>query len=131
MHGSERRDGERSMTRTALTLVLLAAALGTAAAQRPIEIIERSYELEIGDVVFPVTQTGTVTVKPCPDCSSVVHAVDASTTYLLNRMPVPYEEFMQAVGQRRLVSSEPTSVGVYYDVETKRVKRILLSYAAR
>lgn len=121
------------MLRTALTTALL-LVLGTASAQgpRPIQIIERSYELDLSRVVFPLGPAGSVIVKPCAECTNVIHQVDASTSYLLNAAPVSYEDFMLMVDERRRIDGgRMTSVGVYYDVETKKVKRILLSYAAQ
>ena len=120
------------MFRTALTVGLLFAALGTAEAQRPIKILERSYELDLKSITFPTGPAASVIVKPCAECQNVIHRVDTATTYLLNRTPVPFEDFMLMVDERRRTDGgNMTSVGVYYDVETETVTRILLSYPAQ
>lgn len=118
------------MLRTVLTTLLLVAAIGSAQGQtRVIRLLETSYELALGDIIFPSGATGSVIVKPCIDCQSATHRLRPTTIYLLNSTPVPFNEFLLAVEDRRRAAGNPTSVGVYLDIESKEVNRILLSYA--
>jgi hypothetical protein len=115
------------MTRTIWIVAALLATFGSAEAQVPrvVRILEQSYELDLSDVSFPVQAPGPISVSPCATCVRESHSTTETTIYLFNSKPLPYPEFLKAVDARRK-TSKPTFVGVYYDVESKRVTRVLM-----
>jgi hypothetical protein len=115
------------MTRTPFLLAVLLAFAGSASAQAPrvVKILEQSYELDLADVALPPDGIGTITVAPCASCTRVAHPATSSTAYLLNATPVPFADFIKAAHDRRRMARS-TFVGVYYDIESKRVNRVLM-----
>ena len=116
------------MTRTIWIVAALLATVGSAAeAQVPrvVRILEQSYELDLADVSFPVQAPGPISLSPCATCTRASHATTDTTVYLFNSKALPYKDFLKAVDARRRTGT-PTFVGVYYDIETKRVTRVLM-----
>jgi hypothetical protein len=117
------------MIRGLLIIALSLAAAGAQAQGHTLKPLERSYELELADIVLPGSIAGSVIVTPCEECDAATHRVSAATIYVLNGQPVTFEEFIDTAQSRRNVR-EITSAGVYIDLESERVNRILLFYAA-
>ena len=112
-----------------LLLIAVAGTLIGAANARTLEIVEGAYEAVLGDVTFPESTDGTLVVKMCVTCVSTRLEVDAGTVYVGadgRRKPlvdflVDAELLRDAVGGERT-----TGVGVFYDIETRRVTRVRL-----
>lgn len=105
------------------TLALVTNAFAT----RVLEPIEGAYEAALTEVVMPASSGGYVIVPPCSTCPPVSLGVTAETTYLVERAPVPFADFMQAANTlARSGRAERTAVYVFYDLETTRVTRVVL-----
>ena len=121
------------MTRTTLTVSLLALAavsFGDADAQgrRVVRQIETSYELWLGDVTLPTRTGGTLTVKPCAECPTVMHRVDAETTYSVNGGRVEFDDFRTIADERRQSDGMGASMTVHVDIDSGRVTRVGMGY---
>jgi hypothetical protein len=103
----------------------LLACVGSANAQRTIELVEESYELDVSQISFPGAPGGHVTVTPCDTCKRVSHQTTEQTVFKVNGKPTLYEDFLKVVEQRRS-SRGLTYVGVHYLIDTKVVTRIEL-----
>jgi hypothetical protein len=113
------------MTRRIWIVAALLTCFGTANAQRTIELVEESYELDVAQISFPGAPGGSVTVTPCDTCKRVSHKTTEQTVFKVDGKPTPYEDFLKVVEQRRN-SRGLTYVGVHYLIETKVVTRIEL-----
>jgi hypothetical protein len=117
------------MTRALLSLAALLACAGVgggAQAAHVVKILERSYELGLSEIALPTGGVGTITVMPCATCKRVAHTATGATVYFLGPTRVPFAEFAKAVDAGR-AAARGTFVGVYYDVESKHVNRVVLS----
>ena len=109
------------------TLLLLACLTLGAAQARDLELIEGAYEAMLTDVTFPLTTTGTVSVRMCATCDSEVLPVNPNTAYVGVQGPVALEQFQAEVAALRSGPTSQTSmVGVFYNLQTNQVTRISL-----
>jgi hypothetical protein len=112
----------RSILALALTL-----ALATGAAANDFELLEGAYELSLTNVILPNSQGGVVVFKTCRDCESTGRAVDSRTRYLLGDRELPLPDFLAAVEEiRASPGAQSTFVGVYYDLKTNAITRIMV-----
>jgi hypothetical protein len=115
------------MQRLVLVVIALIAATPQASwAVRVLEIVERSYELSLGDVNLPASSSGAVVVKECATCKLESLAVTGSTRYYFNKQLMTITELQQqvaAIGQAARADGS-TIVAVHYKVDTKVVTRI-------
>lgn len=117
---------------TLSALLLAAISLPAAATLRT---IEQAYELSPGQVQLPDTPEGQLTVRPCPTCRVVSLRVTAATAWFNG--PGTVKAGGQPAGQaavlgalRAAASNPETLVYVYYEPQTRRVKRIVLDAPA-
>jgi hypothetical protein len=103
----------------------LLACVGSAHAQRTLEPLEETYELDVKEISFPGALGGSVTLTPCESCKRVSHPTNGQTVVLVNGKATAYDDFLKVVEQRRS-SKALTYVGVDYLIETKLVTRITL-----
>jgi len=110
----------------ALTLIVA----GTASATRTIEQPEGAYESSLRDVIMPGGSAGYVIFKPCSACDSISLNVTADTAYFVRSTALPLPDFLQAAESFRDQGETGvgTAVYVFYDVETKRVNRLVLAH---
>lgn len=114
------------------TAMLAALLLGTALpAGATLRTIEQAYELTRSQVQLPGRAEGALTVRTCADCRPVVLRVTAATAWF------DRPGTQQAAGQSvvlaafRAAAAKPgTLVYVYYEPQTRRVKRIVLDVPA-
>lgn len=111
--------------------VTLAAAValmcGNAFGARTLEPIEGAYELRLIDVVLPASPLGSLIVRSCTACDPVALLVDGNTTYsLVGQAPITLADFTVVAEQLRASQGEDASVGVFYDLGTQRVTRVVL-----
>lgn len=113
-----------------LPAIVACGALGiatSASATRVLEQIEGAYEAALPDVVLPAGTAGYVILPPCSACVRISLGVSADTQYIVERAPVPFVDFIEAADA--LASSgraRRAAVYVFYDLETKRVTRLVL-----
>lgn len=113
-----------------LSVIVAAGVFATAtcaSATRVLELIEGAYEAILADVVLPASTAGFVTVPPCSTCPPTTLGVDAQTVYLLENRAVPFVDFVDAAGTvQRSGRARRAAVYVFYDLDTKRVTRLVL-----
>ena len=116
--------GSRVNRAAALAAVLLCAALPAGATLRT---IEQAYELTRSQVQLPGGSDGPLTVRTCPECRPVVLRVTAATAWYIRpgtREPVGQPAVLAAF--RAAAATPGTLVYVYYEPQTRRVKRVVL-----
>lgn len=109
-----------------------AALLGTARpAAATLRTIEQAYELTRDQVQLPRRPEGGLTVLPCPSCKPVALRVTTATAWFIA------PNTTNAAGQQAVLaafkasgSNPGTLVYVYYEPQTRRVKRIVLDLPA-
>lgn len=114
---------------------LAAAALltvcGAQQAAASLGLIEKAYELTRGQVQLPTTADGGLTVRPCPTCSPVSLRVSPATAWFNRpgtRQPAGQAAVLEAF--RAAATNPKTLVYVYYEPQTRRVKRVVLDVPA-
>ena len=119
------------MIRAAITIALgFFWTLNAAAGMRVLEQSEQSYELSLSGVRMPQSPTGTVSFTACDTCRSEFRSVDTSTRYFVNGRELAFKDFSPAVARIRTTSNGSSSVvGVFVDLQSKRVTRILVQTA--
>jgi len=107
-----------------LALALLCAA-HSAGAVRVIKLIERPFELSVGDLSLPSESTGTLTFTPCEGCRAEIRRLSASTRFLLNGGLVDFAAFSAVVSDLRSKAATVNHpAAVFLDIETGRVTRL-------
>jgi len=105
------------------TLILLMALAGAAPAamgQATMQYLEEGIESSTLLVALPDSVPSTWSVRSCPDCNYMSLRVDESTEFLVGANPV-------TLGMLRAYAARnPTLLGIYYDVGSKRVNRVIL-----
>jgi hypothetical protein len=105
----------------------LALAAGATHAQRTLELIEGAHELVLGDVILPDSSSGLAVFKLCASCEPKGLQVASSTRYLINDRELDLGAFLEAVELvRDSDGGDATGVGLYYDLKTNRVTRIVV-----
>lgn len=120
--------GTRPAAAVLAAVLLLASTLPAGATLRT---IEQAYELTRNQVQLPGRPEGTLTVRPCPDCRPVVLKVTAATAWFSRpgtREPAGHTAVLAAF--RAAAASPGTLVYVYYEPQTRRVKRVVLDVPA-
>jgi len=103
------------------------AAATSASATRVLELIEGAYEAFLADVVLPASTAGFVTLPPCSTCPPISLGVDASTLYVVESSAVAFPDFVvEANTLARSGRARRAAVYVFYDLDTKRVTRLVL-----
>ena len=112
------------------TLALLLGSIGQAGAARILEQNEGAYELLLGEVRLPRGETSSVLFKPCEACAVTLLRGNTATTYVVNGEPLEFSDFLDAVQAiRRLRSGDQnTAVGLFFDIESRRVTRLHINH---
>jgi hypothetical protein len=120
------------MRRGALTLLALSLAAGAfTPAGAALRTIEQAYELDRSQVQLPGSAPGTLTLRPCAGCRPVALKVTPATAWYARpgrRQPDGQATVLAAF--RRAAATPGTLVYVYYEPQTRRVKRIVLDVPA-
>lgn len=120
-----RRTGIRILS-AFVTAGALCVATG-ASATRVLELVEGAYEAMLADVVLPANAAGFVTFPPCSTCPPTSLGVDAETVYLVENVALPFADFIDAAAALTASGrARNAAVYVFYDLETKRVTRLVL-----
>jgi hypothetical protein len=118
----------RKVTRVTGTVCTALVLLGfSPQASATLRVIERAYELTRSQVQLPTTPEGGLTVRPCPTCRPVSLRVSAATTWFSRpgtRQPAGQAAVLEAF--RAAATNPKTLVYIYYEPQTRRVKRVVL-----
>jgi hypothetical protein len=101
-------------------------ALASGAAQATLKSVEQAYELGLGDVSLPGSDTGQLVVRPCAGCRTAALRVGAATRYILRPSATPVTRTEFAAGVARITSRAKASIFVYYEPSSGNVRRIVL-----
>jgi hypothetical protein len=117
-----------TFARIALAAVL---ALGVVPSTSAIEVlgkIEEALEIHLNFVEMPLNESDAVRINGCASCATVTKAVTPATRYFISRTELPFVDFRAAVDDLKAShrGAETTLVGVFYNVETDLVTRIIL-----
>lgn len=113
----------------ALVATIAAGACAVAGATRVFEQPEAAYEAALADVTLPLSVTGRVTFRPCNGCALVSLPVSPRTNYLVERSEVPLDALVRAAAEAAAAGrADETAIYIYYDVETRRVNRLVLDH---
>ena len=116
----------RILAGTALLGLCFAQPAGAA-----LGVIEQAYELTRNQVQLPASAEGGLTVRPCPTCRPLSLRVSAATTWFDRpgtRQPAGQAAVLEAF--RASATNPKTLVYVYYEPQTRRVKRVVLDAPA-
>lgn len=109
-------------------LLLLGMALPASATLRT---IEQAYELTRSQVQLPGKPEGSLTVRPCPECRPVVLRATAATTWFSRPgTPAPAGHAAVLAAFRASAANPGTLVYIYYEPQSRRVKRVVLDVPA-
>ena len=124
---SDRAGNKPSMAAAALAPAIAAGACATAGATRVIEQPEGGYEAALAEVELPASPTGLVRFSPCSGCARVSLPVSPRTAYFVERSEVPLDALVQAAAEAAAAGrADETAIYIFYDVETRRVNRLVL-----
>lgn len=109
-----------------LNFVIAAAFLVIAApVTAEIKLLEKGYEVALGDLRLPSVDNGTIAYKECKSCAFVTKQVNSETQWILNGQRVSLQKFRDSVDavrsgkvrhatvRRHLDSGRITRVSVY------------------
>ena len=126
------------MTKTIhTTAIMVFAALtmfaSVAQGTRIIAQEEDAYELALGEVSLPSSGTGTVVFKACADCKTQSMRVTATTIYQVDEQTVTLQELTKAAEdlRKRQGATSKTIVYVFFDIKSRRVNRLGMSYLGK
>jgi len=107
-----------------VTTTLLAATPATHAA---LDVVEQAYEIDATLVErWPLGDTGSIVLRPCAGCDTVVLGVDANTKYRSSRssLDVTREELMEI--KSMLSNPDDALVYIFYRPDDSVATRIVL-----
>ena len=113
----------------AVAALLIGALAPSAQAFRVIEEVENSVELALADVTLPTDANGTLSYRACATCTTQTHSVNGETVYRLNNRTLPFEEFAAAIDELPAMAEARALAGVFYDLNTKRITRVVVIVA--
>jgi hypothetical protein len=105
----------------------LALAASASHAGRTLELVEGAHELVLGNVIMPDSASGLAVFKLCTSCEPTGVQVGAQTRYFINDRELELGAFLEEVGLiRETDGSDALGVGIYYELQTNRVSRIVV-----
>lgn len=118
----------KTIARTALAAFLALSTLQSAPAIEVMGKIEEALEIHLNFVEMPLNEVDAIRINGCTGCQTVTKAVTPATRYFVSRTELPFVDFRAAVAdlQASHRRAETTLVGVFYNVESDLVTRIVL-----
>jgi hypothetical protein len=94
---------------------------------------EDAYELALGEVSLPGSESGTVIFKACDDCKTQAMRVTGTTIYQIKGRTVTLKDFTEAAEgfRKRQGATSRTIVYVFFDIRSRRVNRLGISYLGK
>ena len=114
------------MLRLIVTMTLALAASAAFAQEREFGIVPNraNYELTLSDMIMPSSAAGTAIFKLCTSCETIAMPVNPSTLYEFGGQELALPEFLAAVEELRAATDGDAGVGLFYELDTHRVRRI-------
>ena len=114
----------RSLITVAAMTLTLGVSMGLSA--RTLEIIEGTYELDLGDIQMPRSRVGVTAFTPCSGCERVFLRVTPRTEYEIDGHTFRLREFLEAVEEIEDEDDDNAMVGVFYNLESNMATRIVV-----
>lgn len=114
-----------------LALTILTGSL-SAGAVASLRTVEQAYELARSEVQLPGSPDGLLTLRPCSGCRPLALRVTAATAWYSQpgrRSPDGQAAVLTAF--RQAAATPGTLVYVYYEPQSRRVKRVVLDVPVR
>lgn len=118
----------KTIARTAVAAFLAFSAVQSAPAIEVMGKIEEALEIHLNFVEMPLSETDAIRINGCTGCQTVTKQVTPTTRYFISSTELPFVDFRAAVDDLKAShrGAETTLVGVFYNVETELVTRIVL-----
>ncbi len=102
-----------------IAAILLACAVPAFA---QITTIALAHEVNLNDVRFPQSTSGTIGFRPCAECEYATKRVTADTRWVLNGQPVTLERFRD--GLARITNRNSEIVTIVHHLEEDRITEV-------
>jgi len=111
-----------------MLLGLLCAA--SVASAQSLVLLEGAHELQLDQVSFPASNSGTLVFRPCQNCGSESLKLTPATVFLAAGSKLAFEEFQRRVLEVKTLtaSTAVVPVTVFYDLVSGDVTRVALHY---
>ncbi len=87
-----------------------------------ITTIALAHEVNLNDVRFPQSTSGTIGFRPCAECEYTTKRVSADTRWVLNGQPVTLERFRD--GLARITNRNTEIVTIVHHLEEDRITEV-------
>ncbi len=81
-----------------------------------------AHEVNLNDVRFPQSTSGTIGFKPCAECEYATERVSADTRWVLNGQPVTLERFRAALAN--ITNRNTEIVTIVHHLEEDRITEV-------
>ncbi len=102
-----------------ITAVMLALALPAFA---QITTIAQAHEVNLNDIRFPQTTSGTIGFRPCSECEYMTKRVTGATRWVLNGSPVTLDKFRE--GLANITNRTNRIVTIIHHLEEDRITEV-------
>ena len=100
-------------------VIIAAIALALAIpAFAQITTVAQAHEVNLNDVRFPQSTSGTIGFRPCSECEYATKRVSASTRWVLNGQPVTLEKFREGLAHITNRNSEIVTIVHHLEEDT-------------
>ena len=105
-----------------IAAIVLGVALPAAADFRT---VAEAYEVSLGDLRVPQSESGTVSFKTCDECAYQLKRVVENTEWILNGRRLPLDKFRR--GLASITDRDAAAVTVLHHLEKDRVIRVTVT----
>ena len=105
-----------------LAALLLAFAVPAGA---EIRLLQKGYEVSLGNLRLPATEGGTIAFRACDACAFITKRVNADTRWVLNGQRVSLEKFREGV--LAVPQDKKRHATVLRHLDTDQITRVSLS----
>ena len=87
-----------------------------------ITTIALAHEVNLNDVRFPQSTSGTIGYRPCAECEYTTKRVSGDTRWVLNGQPVTLERFRESLA--RITNRNTEIVTITHHLEQDRITEV-------
>jgi len=111
-------------SRVLLSAFGLALALTAVQAPAALRVVEQAVETSTLSVSLPDSNSGSIALKSCESCKSMLLRLTPSTRFLVGRSQVSYAEFIALAR-----GAADRNLGVFYNGKERTITRLIMSGA--
>lgn len=104
-----------------IAAIFLAMAIPAAA---EITLLQQGYEVALGNLRLPRTETGTIAFKECAECPYITKRVTADTQWILNGKRTSLKKFREGV--KMVPTDKKRHATVLHHLEADRITKVRL-----